>query len=106
MFYSSSLMVMTKWKDTLKTLILQVGFQEHYSLLKPIGKGVTSKVCLARRRHDGKDMAVKIFDRKGKSANQGAAIMDEIRMLRLLNHDNILTFEEGYMSSECIYIVS
>jgi serine/threonine protein kinase len=53
------------------------------------------------------EFAVKVFDKKRlfTSNYDAKALLRELRILRLINHDSLLKFHEIYESNNHIYIV-
>lgn len=65
-----------------------------YYLLKKIGSGATCKVKLAKEIETGELCAVKILNKQqGKSINQHH--VQEIEMLKIVNHPNIINLKAG-----------
>lgn len=86
------------------------GFFSKYDLREKeeIGTGSTSKCFKCVRRSDKKEFACKVID-KQKVEVQFNGLMDqfnvEIKILKLLNHPNIIHLEDSFETSDRIYMV-
>lgn len=76
-------------------------FKKKYRLEKEIGNGTFGKVYTCIRIIDNKRYAVKIIDHKDKKI-----LNDEIDILRILNHYNIITYIESFRQQKKTYIVT
>ena len=99
-----------RWLDELKKLCILTYFGKYYNNLKVIGKGTFAKVILSKRIIDGKDFAVKTFDKKSimssKSANRTrVGLINEIGIMRNLNHPNVIKLYEVYEGEFHVYLV-
>ncbi|XP_074480507.1 serine/threonine-protein kinase MARK2 isoform X6 [Sebastes fasciatus] len=93
----------------------------NYRLLKTIGKGNFAKVKLARHVLTGKEVAVKIIDKtqlnssslqkvgRGGGPNGGAGSLEklfrEVRIMKMLNHPNIVKLFEVIETEKTLYLV-
>lgn len=70
---------------------------DNYVVLEHIGEGSFGKVYKARRKNTGFTVAMKFITKHGKSEKDLKNLRQEIRILRKLNHENIIlmfdTFE-------------
>ncbi|KRX04384.1 Protein kinase-like domain [Pseudocohnilembus persalinus] len=87
--------------------IIQYGFHEHYKPKKKIGKGSFACVYLAEHLKTGKDFAVKAFlKEKLNEEDKGfECLYNEINMLKVLNHPNIMTLYEVWESENSYYFI-
>jgi serine/threonine protein kinase len=86
------------------------GFFGKYSLAEEIGLGSTSKVFRVLRKNDSKPFACKVID---KSQARGAEYQyllqqfaEEVRILELLKHNNVISLEDSFETADRIYIVT
>jgi len=86
------------------------GFFGKYSLAEEIGLGSTSKVFRVLRKSDSKPFACKVID---KSQARGAEYQyllqqfaEEVRILELLKHKNVISLEDSFETADRIYIVT
>ncbi|KAM3137303.1 hypothetical protein pb186bvf_010673 [Paramecium bursaria] len=92
-----------KWILYLKqTCILNV-YRESYVNLKVLGKGTFAKVLLAERKQDKKQFAVKTFMKSQDKYK--LSLLNEINVLRVCDHPNIIKLYEIHESQEYIYMI-
>jgi calcium-dependent protein kinase len=85
-----------------------VGFHEEFSVQARIGKGSTSTVHRVQRVSDGTMMAAKVFLRSFLEAKsqRAEAALNEISLLRAMEHDNILRIHSVYETPSAIYLIT
>uniref|UniRef100_A0A3B3QRE1 MAP/microtubule affinity-regulating kinase 3 n=1 Tax=Paramormyrops kingsleyae TaxID=1676925 RepID=A0A3B3QRE1_9TELE len=76
-----------------------------YRLLKTIGKGNFAKVKLARHVLTGKEVAVKIIDKTQMNSSSLQKLFREVRIMKLLNHPNIVKLFEVIETEKTLYLV-
>ncbi|XP_058271884.1 serine/threonine-protein kinase MARK2 isoform X11 [Hemibagrus wyckioides] len=76
-----------------------------YRLLKTIGKGNFAKVKLARHVLTGKEVAVKIIDKTQLNSSSLQKLFREVRIMKLLNHPNIVKLFEVIETEKTLYLV-
>ncbi|XP_058868142.1 serine/threonine-protein kinase MARK2 isoform X6 [Acipenser ruthenus] len=76
-----------------------------YRLLKTIGKGNFAKVKLARHVLTGREVAVKIIDKTQLNASSLQKLFREVRIMKLLNHPNIVKLFEVIETEKTLYLV-
>ncbi|XP_053334317.1 serine/threonine-protein kinase MARK2 isoform X16 [Clarias gariepinus] len=76
-----------------------------YRLLKTIGKGNFAKVKLARHVLTGKEVAVKIIDKTQLNSSSLQKLFREVRIMKLLNHPNIVKLFEEIETEKTLYLV-
>ena len=84
------------------------GFFYKYELKDEIGVGSTSKCFRCVRKADGKEFACKVIDKSNietKFTGLLAQFLIEIKVLKMLNHPNIIHLEDHFETSDRIYIV-
>jgi calcium-dependent protein kinase len=82
-------------------------FHELFKGVKKIGKGNFASVYLTQRISDSKYFAVKAFQKETtfKPTNGKEGLENEIKILRKLNHPNIVHLEGIFESDNSIYMV-
>jgi serine/threonine protein kinase len=63
---------------------------DRYSLKKEIGRGAFSRVFLAKDLETFEQVAIKVVD-KQKMAKHGLSIEDEVKMMRMARHENVIS---------------
>ncbi|XP_009293778.1 serine/threonine-protein kinase MARK2 isoform X12 [Danio rerio] len=76
-----------------------------YRLLKTIGKGNFAKVKLAKHILTGKEVAVKIIDKTQLNSSSLQKLFREVRIMKLLNHPNIVKLFEVIETEKTLYLV-
>jgi tRNA A-37 threonylcarbamoyl transferase component Bud32 len=102
-----------KWKEQLSKLSVQTNFHEKYSATKMIGKGsfarvtVSEQVYLVEEKDTGARFAVKAFTKDTLLAQKKGreSLMNEIQMMRLLKHENIMRLEEVHETENSVYLI-
>ncbi len=106
-FYSSDSATLELWIFNLSKQINQKGFHELFKPIKKLGKGNFASVYEVERITDLKRFAVKAFSKQNTFAakNGKESLMNELAILRSLNHSNILRLESVFESDNSIYVV-
>ena len=85
---------------------LQPAFAGPYNLGSTLGKGSHSKVKLATHHKTGKQVAVKMLNKKHLQNPQNLQkVEQEIRLLQLIDHPNVLRLLEVIHSSKYLFLV-
>ncbi|CAD8056637.1 unnamed protein product [Paramecium sonneborni] len=84
----------------------QTGFHQYFKVYKKIGKGSFASVYLAQRIEDGTKMAVKAFCKNAvyKEENGREGLINEIQIMRILDHPNLMKLYEVYETQNSIYM--
>lgn len=86
----------------------KVTFHNKYELKEEVGVGSTSKCYKCCRKSDGKEFACKVIDKR-QVEMKFSGLLDqfniEIKVLRALNHPNIIHLEDTFETNERIYMV-
>ncbi|XP_053088886.1 MAP/microtubule affinity-regulating kinase 3a isoform X1 [Pangasianodon hypophthalmus] len=77
----------------------------NYRLLKTIGKGNFAKVKLGRHILTGREVAVKIIDRTQLNPTSLQKLFREVRIMKILNHPNIVKLFEVIETERNLYLV-
>ncbi|CAD8153151.1 unnamed protein product [Paramecium pentaurelia] len=101
-FYSES----HQWFKLLKRHTIQSDFQKQYVLIKKISKGRFTEVYRAKNNSDGNDYAVKIL-KKSSFIDEAdlISLFKEIKILRIVQTEFCVKFNEIFENSDNIYIV-
>lgn len=97
-----------EWIGRLSRVAVLVNVRGKYEVGKKLGKGNFGKVSLGVRRSDGKKFAIKSINktklrRKERSVRN---LINEINVLRLMDHPKIMKLYEVYESEEHIHLVT
>jgi NIMA (never in mitosis gene a)-related kinase 1/4/5 len=78
---------------------------EKYEVRKVVGEGSYGKAILCRRKIDSKMCIVKQISIKKLSRKEALLTEQEATLLKRLQHPNIVTFWESFVSSSNLHIV-
>jgi len=78
--------------------------EDKYDMKDVLGTGAFSQVRLAECREDGHMYAIKIIDKKALKGKEDS-LENEIRVLKRLDHRNVVKLLEAYESRTCVYLV-
>eukprot|EP00331_Platyophrya_macrostoma_P013682 CAMPEP_0176415868 /NCGR_PEP_ID=MMETSP0127-20121128/6037_1 /TAXON_ID=938130 /ORGANISM="Platyophrya macrostoma, Strain WH" /LENGTH=596 /DNA_ID=CAMNT_0017795895 /DNA_START=34 /DNA_END=1824 /DNA_ORIENTATION=- len=105
--YARSLEVREKWMGKLKQFCTLNNYADQYTNIKLVGQGSFAKVYMVKNKIDGKELAVKTFDKRqlGTVERAKASLINEINIMRKMNHENIIKLHEVHESETSIYLV-
>merc|ERR1711935_1006777 len=78
--------------------------EDKYDLKDVLGTGAFSQVRLAESKEDGHMHAIKIIDKKALRGKEDS-LENEVRVLKRLDHKNVVKLLEAYESRTCVYLV-
>jgi len=108
-FYSPDQKIRDDWMTALKGVCVLTSFHDEYKALKMIGKGSFAKVYLVECKSQGKMYAVKAFTKESviasNKANAKPSMLNEIEIMRALDHENIIKLYEVHETEKSIYLV-
>ena len=93
------------WLNVLKTASQVINFNESYSIGDELGKGAFGTVNKCVRIIDNKLFAVKIIDKTKFTDNDKECLKNELSILKLVCHPNIIHMDCFYENSNNIYFV-
>nr|XP_046174746.1 serine/threonine-protein kinase MARK2 isoform X6 [Oncorhynchus gorbuscha] len=96
---------MPRCRNSVATTAEETPHIGNYRLLKTIGKGNFAKVKLARHVLTGKEVAVKIIDKTQLNSSSLQKLFREVRIMKLLNHPNIVKLFEVIETEKTLYLV-
>ena len=86
--YANDANIFNEWSEHLKICCVLSYFSKYYTNLKIIGKGTFAKVILSKRNVDGKEFAVKTFDKRSlatsKNSNRSRVSYFDFKIIKLL----------------------
>ena len=100
----------TKTEDNKKNRTFTVSgvnfaIDERYEFNKQIGVGSYSIVCSCYDKKEGRNVAVKKVTNVFDDLNDARRILREMKLLRFLNHENIVSFKEAFNRKGNLYLV-
>jgi serine/threonine protein kinase len=108
-FYSTDKGVIDNWTEALRYVCVLTTFHEEYKALKMIGRGSFAKVYLVEAKGGSKMFAVKAFTKESiivsNKNNAKPSMINEIDIMRALDHENVIKLYEVYETDKSIYLV-
>jgi len=97
------------WIIAFRSICVLTNFHDEYKALKMIGKGSFAKVYLVESKTNKKHFAVKAFTKEGiiisNKNNAKPAMLNEIDIMRAVDHENVIKLYEVYETEKSIYLV-
>lgn len=78
---------------------------DNYKRIRVVGRGAFGTVYLCKRLTDGKAVIIKEIPVEGMTKNDRLATMNEVRILALLDHPNIIEYYENFIQDQAMMIV-
>ena len=106
-FYVDSAESLEKWLFYLNRRCVLTNIDEDFVFIKKIGKGSTSTVYLSEHVESKEQFAVKCLYKEHLLSHENsiASLLEEIRILREIKHNNIAQLYYVYINENCIYLV-
>ena len=80
--------------------------EQHYSLLGKLGDGNFAIVKACEERSTGKKFAMKVIDKsKTKGLKESAMVENEVRVMRMLDHPNVIKLYDVFDTPAQLYLV-
>ncbi|XP_044251523.1 serine/threonine-protein kinase MARK2 [Drosophila takahashii] len=76
-----------------------------YKIIKTLGKGNFAKVKLAIHMPTGREVAIKVIDKTTLNASARQKLYREVKIMKLLNHPNIVRLFQVIESERTLYLV-
>ena len=78
---------------------------ENYEKIKSIGRGAYGTVYLCRRNSDGCHVIIKQIPVEEMSKEERVAAKNEVQVLSMLKHPNIIAYLESFVEEKALMIV-
>lgn len=108
-FFSSDKGVIDSWINALKGVCVLLTFHDDYKALKMIGRGSFAKVYLVESKANSKMYAVKAFTKESliisNKSNAKPSMLNEIEIMRAVDHENVIKVYEVFETEKSIYLV-
>jgi serine/threonine protein kinase len=80
--------------------------EEDFKFGKQLGEGAYAVVKLAKRRQDGKNYAVKIYDKnKLVDEHRRTSVCREVMLMQKMKHQSIVEFKEAFETNANVFVV-
>ncbi|CAK82353.1 unnamed protein product (macronuclear) [Paramecium tetraurelia] len=95
------------WKTHFRLNCIMNNFHDAFSVSKMIGKGSFAKVYSATKKENNNQYAIKAFSKSYMSQQSKGieSLLNEIKVMRRLNHPNIVKLHEVHETTNSIYFV-
>ncbi|CAD8163793.1 unnamed protein product [Paramecium octaurelia] len=95
------------WKSHFRLKCIMNNFHDAFSVSKMIGKGSFAKVYSATKKENNNQYAIKAFSKSYMSQQSKGieSLLNEIKVMRKLNHPNIVKLHEVHETTNSIYFV-
>jgi serine/threonine protein kinase len=95
------------WKSHLTKVFIQSDFHCKFNAVKMIGKGSFARVYLVENKETGEKFAVKAFakDYLSSQAKGKESLMNEIKVMKMINNKYVMKLHEIHESRNSIYLV-
>ena len=99
--------VYKKWRQALSQTCIQCDFHLKFNAIKMIGKGSFARVYLVENNQTKKKHAVKAFSKDYLTTQHRGkeSLINEISIMKELNHPNTMKLEEIHESQNSIYLI-
>jgi calcium/calmodulin-dependent protein kinase I len=107
-FYHKSKQVIDDWVRALKlqtTGVTYLSFDEKYERGEEIGHGKFSTVFECKNKHTQESIAAKQIVKNTLTDVEKEFLRDEIQIIRLISHPNVVEMKEVFENEKNIYIV-
>ena len=93
------------WVKELKEEAECRDFNQVYQRLNEIGKGKFSTVYNVRNRETSELLAMKLIDKNKLSVREKEFLREEIQIVRMIDHPNVVIMKEIFETKDFMYIV-
>ncbi|CAG9329422.1 unnamed protein product [Blepharisma stoltei] len=106
-FYVESSDLLDQWLRNLSLVGIMTDVTNDFHFIKEIGKGAHGQVFLAEDRETRMKYAIKICPKSRENSlhNSITSLVNEISMMRNLNHPNVVKLHKVYESETCVYLI-
>lgn len=105
-YYTESFEDYQKWLTDLKKVLGYETLEDQYELKEVLGKGKFGLVKLAIHKNTGRKVAVKIIGKKNIDYSDLEMIKNEIEILKICQHPNIIKLYDVFENSDFIYLIT
>ena len=94
-----------KWVESIRKVVHYSNINNIYEIKKTVGKGKFGQVKLGIHKESGKQVAIKIINKKHLEVTDLEQIKSEIDILKIAKHPNIIKLYDVYENEKYIYII-
>lgn len=105
-FYVKNETELLLWKEKLETNCICTDFADNFVVIKKLGAGKSGEVFLVEDLHSRKEYAMKCIKKNTiMSERRLESLYNEIKIMRSLNHPNIVKLHKVYENEKCIKMI-
>ena len=104
-FYTSHEDEAKKWTEKLELAAQTVSIEKFYDMGNSLGKGSFAEVRIAKEKESGREVAVKIIQKKVIDGKQKEYIRIEMSVMKLVNHPNVMKLEQVFETKTKVFMV-
>jgi len=104
-YYTTTLDIAETWVENLCRAVGNVEFDEHYELVKEIGRGTFGKVYKAKIKNTNKFLAIKILKKDKMTVKELEYLLRETAILGICHHENIVSLIDTFENELHVYII-
>lgn len=104
-FYHKSQEAVIDWIKCLRQEANNLNFDDKYTKGRKLGKGKFSTVYECQNKETGEIVAMKHIHKPSLSEREKEFLREEIQIIKLISHPNIVTMRETYETDKYMYII-
>lgn len=106
-FYLDNTDLLEDWLNELSKVVIMSDFEDEFAVIKEVGKGNYANVYLAKELATSNQFAVKAISKEivYKSSRGIAAVINEIEIMKKLEHPSLLRLHKVYENTENVFII-
>ena len=104
-YYVSDEKEYIKWVESIRKVVHYSNLNDLYEIKSPLGKGKFGLVKLGVHKESGREVAVKIINKKLVGPVDVQQVKSEIDILKIAKHPNIIKLYDVFENEKYIYII-
>lgn len=104
-FYHKNQEAVSDWIKCLKQEANNLNFEDKYIKGRKLGKGKFSTVYECQNKETGEIVAMKHIHKPSLSEREREFLREEIQIIKLISHPNIVTMRETYETDKYMFII-
>ena len=94
-----------KWVESIRKVVHYSNLNDLYEIKEPLGRGKFGLVKLGVHKESGREVAIKIINKKLLSSLDVQQVKSEIDILKIAKHPNIIKLYDVFENEQYIYII-
>lgn len=84
---------------------VQGSYKAEYDEIKVLGRGTYGKAVLVSRKLDQRELVIKQVELQDLDEHEKAVALNEVAVLKEMDHVNIISYETCFIEGDSLYIV-